>query len=260
MSTLSIQEEAVSYSILELCRFNHLIDPNSRTIFGWNVYQLFSISINLIIQILTTIGCFGILVNRDYSINYTNYFLYVYSTIYVFFNFWKISVIFKNSIILWEVFDITKIIFFKSKCCCKNIRALYEYRKITMKIANYFLIFTFTLTCVWLICPLLVTSFMPFDTFNNRVPNIINYPFPVQIKTYNQYYIVFYVVELLIMSITVYNVVTVFTFFIVISQVIVAYYKVIAQSYRDIGYEDKTQTGKTNQTNCRHNIIVLQGR
>lgn len=246
MSTSPIQEETVSFDIFELTRFNHMINPNSRTIFGWNVYKLILISFNIVIQILTIIGCLGIFFNRDYSINYTNYFLYIYSMLYIFLSFCKFSIILKNSIFIWEVIDVTKITFFKSEYCCKNIQILYEYRKITLKIANLFLTFTCVLSNFWSICPLMINSFSS-NALNNRMPNIMNFPFPVKIQTYNQYYTVFYITELFISNISSFNVVIVHAFFIIISQVIVAHYKVIAQSYRDIGYEDKTQTGKTNQ-------------
>lgn len=82
------------------------------------------------------------------------------------------------------------------------------------------------------------------NTAIRRKHNIINIRFPVYTSTYNQYNVVYYVIEEMLASFLTYTYIIIDKFFIISCLMINAQYQILSRSFVNIQYDNRRHTGK----------------
>lgn len=242
MGTLQNNNCAINLDLFKRCRYYQMFDPNVDKIYGWNLYRFAIVAIVLIIHLLITFGNLGLFLETDYSLSMVDVFLVAYGNIHVCLSLWKISILLYNANTIWELFDVTRIDFFKSEHCIGNIKILDSHQKKTVRLTELYYFFGKMLIIEWIIFPLIVNTFTSSENANQRILNIINFPFPVNIRTYNQYYVIFYVVETILAIYVMYCILIIDIIILSFGWVIIAQYEVLIRACNDVGFN--TQISK----------------
>lgn len=245
MDELKNEDLAIDLRIMKLCFFYHFVNPNIKTRFGCNVYRLFYILINVIAQCFIFYGMFGYFSIMN-ELDEINFVLTIIPLLYNYYYILRLCVLLYKQKTIWDVVEVSRFNFFTSKMCCKNVKILRENAKITATINIFYYYFSLVTGVQWIIVPLLLNLFKTLNTSDNRMQNILNLPFPVTTCTYNQYYIVFYLIEMIISSCLLSTLLMDIYALVSFNRVIIGQYKVIAHAFEDIGVEKLlTQIRKT---------------
>lgn len=244
MDTLSIQEVAINLELLIRYRFYQMFNPNSTKIKNWNVYQLACIIFSAIAQAVIIYATFGFFVETDdnltdieciviIGVHFENYILLM-----------KISIFVYNANTIWDLFHVTRLNFLTSKLCCKHMKLLYKSRDNSIKITNAYSVFTFGVMTQWLLFPIMINTFMVPENTNHRLQNIFNFRFPVTLHNYNQYYVIFCLMEMIVAMFFLYILLMVDVFLISFCWVINAQHEVLTLAFKQIGLENEQNQGK----------------
>jgi len=242
MEKIEVERVAINLSILKQCRFYHMIYPNSLQFFNQNVYRLFCllfIAFNLCVLLL---GHVGMLINKNNSFNDIDLLQLIFSYIFCYLSVIKISVFLHKANTVWELFDMARLDFLTSKSCRKNINTLYVCRDWIIKASSYFVFAILVLGIQWMFMPLVINAFD--DTVNRRNQNVINIHYPVSNHTYNRYFVIFYVSELIVGLLSTYVLITIDILIMSFCWVIIILYQILTKSFTDVGYANKPQSGK----------------
>lgn len=237
MDAFKNHELAINWKLFKQCKYSHIIfDSNLSGNMKWNSYQ-----ISLMIAIVTYIsllifGSMGFFINLDVTFTYLDYIMIFYAYIHLYFVFYKLCILMYNKNKLWNIFGVSHIKFLKSTHCVKNRIILHTHRNETIKITNIFCIFSIYTIGVWIVSPLVAETFMP-NTETERIQNIVNFPYPFTISTYNKYYIIFYLIEAFLCVFFVYSLFMVDLFLLSFGWVIVTQYTVINRAFSNIGQD-----------------------
>jgi len=245
MDDLIVEEVAINLKLWKLYRFYHMLKTNNYIkIFNCNVYCLIFFIYGAIVSCMVIHSSIGFFVEMDDIINYVDVFLVVSVMINFFFCSWKICIVLSKSNTICEVLNVAQFNFLTSKQCFKHLNVLYDDRDRTIKITNYFFVFTVILLIQWIIFPIIVMTLTESDIENSRTPNIMNLRFPVSTQTYNQYYFIFYLMEVAIVAFPIYAVIVTDTLLLSFSLVIISQQEVINRAFKSIGYEENSQSSK----------------
>lgn len=242
MATLQDYEVAINLKILKLCRFYHVFNPKGSKYFHWNIGKVFYITLSVISLCLLLYGTSGFFFELEDTKTLTYIELFILLGIYIqgYLGLYKLFIFLYNSDKIWDIFDVTRLNFLTSVLCSKNVDILYKYKNKIIKITNFFFIITLIADIQWLIFPLVLNIFKTSENIiNQRKMNIMNLRFPVTLYTYNEYYNIFYLMELFMISFFMHIVIISDLFLISFCLVISAQYKVLTRAFKSIGYEGK---------------------
>lgn len=242
MDRLRDKDVTIHLDLMVRFGFYQIFNPNSKKIFNCNVYQFFLIVITVVEYCALTFGMLGCFVKTgDFTQNLLLLCIILYNHIII----GRLIIYLYNTCTFWSVLNIAKINFLTSKQCRKNDKILYEYGKRSRKLLNVFFIVVVSTFVQWIIFPLVFKSFNEeTENLNNkRTMNIIDMRYPVSTYTYNQYYIWFYLIDLIITTYVMLGSIIFDSFLFMFCFVIIAQNRVLAQSFKNIGYENKSQTG-----------------
>lgn len=251
---MKTDDVAIDLTLLKLCGFYKMFDPTVTKIYNWNVYLLSLIVISLIDQLIFIFGNLGFFIEMEDSYCSYDFFLHAFSGIEIYLFVLKVWVLFYNSDQIWELFDITKLNLLTIKLCNKNI--LYKNHNTNIKIINLYFIGAIMMIAPWIIFPFFTNKF----TTNNddiRFKNIINLRFPVTISTYNQYFLIFYIIEFFNFTSVTYLMVITEIFFITFCSTLIGHYKLLENATQNIGHENEHQMGRNILTIILRIIIIL---
>lgn len=240
MATLQDHEVAINLKILKLCRFYHVFNPKGSKYFHYNIGKLSYIALSMISLCILIYGTAGFFFKPEDSNTLTNIELFVLLGIYIqgYLGLYKLYIFLYNADKIWDIFNVTRLNFLTSLQCSKNIDIMYNYKKKITKITNFFFIITFIADVQWIIFPLVFNTFTTSENITNqRKMNIMNLEFPVTIPTYNEYYNIFYLMEMFTIIFFMYIVNISDLFLISFCMVISAQYKVLARAFKNIGYK-----------------------
>lgn len=240
---------AINLALLQRLRFYHVCDPNSKRIFGYNVYWLSCVLICLFVQSLVIFGTTGLFVKMEDTLLQLGS-IDIFTNILVITNFyvclWKTTVMLYKPNEIWDVIKVSRINFFTSEYCTRNIKILFECRNRTIKLTNFYSFLVFFVGFQWAVYPIMVLLFKNYNK-DYRMKNIFDMQYPfITLHAYNQYFYVFYVNEFLIILYLMYTTAMIDTFLMSFCWIIMAQYKILYRAFEDIGNKDTSQIGKDN--------------
>lgn len=245
MDELNNHEVIINMKLLKRSLFYNLIDPNGKQIFGYNIFRLIFMMIFIIVHTLVIYSNLGLFVKVDYKLKNIEFFLVMFADIINFLTFYKTCIMFYRVDKIMNIFDVTRIDFLTSKQCRKNNEILYSYRKTINKFTNFYCIFCMVVIIQWIVFAFLGYVFTSNENVNNRIPSVINMPFPVNICAYNQYYGIFFIIESIFALFLLYCVLMIDTYLLSYGWIIIAQYEVVALAFMEFKpkEQDKQKIG-----------------
>lgn len=247
MSSLEVHDVAINLELYKLFRFYYVFEPSQSKIFGFHFYRFTGILITVFIQSCVLFGLLGCFMEMEDTLDYIELFVFVFVNLSNFLSVIKICVFTYKANDTWDLFEVTRIHFLKNERCLKyGDEILEKVRNKSIKLTNFIFGFAFMTCIIWMIYPLVVNFFMlATDQINNqRYQNVFNMRYPVTINTYNQYYLVFYAIEVILAAFILYNSILIDTFLVSFCWVIIAQYEILTKAFENIGYEDTFQNRK----------------
>ncbi|KAF0730384.1 odorant receptor 22b-like, partial [Aphis craccivora] len=215
-------------------QFYQIFHSSGIKIFGRNLHQLFYIIYALVALCIKCYGISTLFSTNCKFLSYTDYVLVSYGTSHMCLSLWKLFKCLKDRNRLLDLFKIGQLNFLTSEKCAKYSKILTKHRDKNLKFANNFLIFSFMVIIQWFIFPIVLLQIINFENSNVRAQNIINLCFGVSTKTYNKYYLIFYLLELVPASITVYMLLMMDTLIISLCSAIIYQQDIRRQFYNNL--------------------------
>lgn len=235
------KEIIVNGMLFKCVFFLLLIVPTSPKIFNVNAYRFFGVAAFTFIQCIIVYGLLGHIMRPENEIDVNTkcqiMFVLACSVLILVLLF---TLLFKSKDVL-GLSTMINVDYFTSTRSCQHVEIFYEYCNLSIKIAYIFAFLTVTCTISWATFPILINT-QQRDVRSNhdyirRYENVINLQFPVTTVVFNDYYLVFYAMEVMVtiylatMNMA-YNV-----FFIVISFALIGQYEVIKKAFEDISHD-----------------------
>lgn len=231
-------------AIFEMIGFYHIFDPNNTKIYNYNVFQFISIVISFIVLCITLYGTLGFFMEMEGIVDIIDYIQIVGGMMQTYFGVLKILMFIYNKNIIWAVLDITRPNFIKSKQS-KDIGIQREHRRTIIKVSNIIFIFLISFFIIWIVFPLIINSFMvKSNDGTRRFENILNLRYPVTINVFNDYYLIFYLAEVLLMVYVVYSALIHVLLINYICNVFAMLYKLNTIAFKQIGHQQPIINGK----------------
>jgi len=244
MDKLEVEEVAINLELMKRSRFYHIFDPNGTKIFNRNACRLLLFLYGSIANCIVAFSTLGFFVEMDDNLSFTDLFVAIFVLINFFLCYWRICVFMYNANAIHDVLSVSRFDLLKSKQCCKNVNVLNDYRDRTIKITNYFFLFSSTVMLQWFIYPLVIIAFLRPEDENGRFQNIMNLRYPVSTYTYNQYYFIFYLMEVVVAIFTMYAMIMPDILLMSVCWAIIAQQEVLTRAFKNFGHEDNSQMGK----------------
>jgi len=244
MNTFKDQDVAINLKLLKQCHFYQIFDSSNRKVFGWNVHQICFVMFAVVVQCIVCYGNAGSVFEKDDVVTNIDYFLIFYTNIHTYLSLWKFIVYLYNAKKIGKVFNVTRINFLTSETCCNYSEILHKYRYKTIRFTNWYIIFSIVVILQWLIFPLGINMFIISGNSNVRYKNIMNLRYDVSTHTYNQYIIIFVLMETTALSFAMYFMVMTDLILISFCSAINTQQEVLIHAFKNIGHEDKSQISK----------------
>lgn len=239
-------EVTINLSLFKRFRLYHFFNTKSPTVFNYNVYRLRVFIFIIITQCVTYYSLLGLIntspeKNNDSIDNDVDVFQSVYAQFHSMFCCFKMFVFLYYADDVWNLLEIARIDFLKSVSCLKHIQILQDYRERSFKIVNFFSIFLWTILFFFMLIPLFTNILFVNASATQRYESIYNIRFPVSTSNFNRYFFVFYGMETSIAVLQVMTISLTDILLISFAYIIIAYYKIHAQAFGDVGKKLKTQ-------------------
>lgn len=244
MDKIVIQEVAINLELLIRCRFYQMFNPNGMKIKNWNVYQLACIILTVLAQLVVIYATLGFFIETDDA--FTNIELIVIIGVHIqnYICLLKISVFLYHANTIWNLFDVARFNFLTSKFCRNNIKPLNKSRDVSKKLTNSYSVLTLGIMTQWLLFPIVINKFIAPENINHRLDNIFNFRFPVTLHCYNNYYVMFCVMEIIVAAFFLYVLLAIDVFLISFCWVINAQHEVLTLAFKHIDLENQPHKGR----------------
>lgn len=239
MSYLLESNKSFIDSLFKRIRFYDLLDPSSNKMFNYNVYKLISVLIVFIIGCCMIYGQMGYFIQMEDSIDTVDSLLIIFIDLITSLSSLKIIMIVYKANDIWDLLNATRINFLTSGHCQKYIHYIHYYSNLSTKISYLLIVLLIGGLLTWGGFPLVIYA-ISFRNVNadcvqkERIVTAINYRYPLTINTFNEHFILFYMIELAILTFDVF-VHGVFDIFIVsVGFTIIAQYEIITRAFENI--------------------------
>jgi len=213
--------------------------------FGLNVHQICHIVCIGIVQCLIIYGILGLFfVNDDSGIN-IDYFILVFSLLNIQLGCLKVVVNIYNANKISAVLNATRFDLFTSKHCVGYKNTLYSDRDKFRIFTNWYAILSFLVLHEWVLFPLAINLLTTSEGTNFRFQNVLNFNFGVSTHTFNQYFVIFYLMELFITLYSMYGYILGDLLIISICTAIISQQEVLIHAFKNIGHDDNPHTSKS---------------
>ncbi|XP_060876717.1 uncharacterized protein LOC132949713 [Metopolophium dirhodum] len=236
MSTLKDDDVAINLKLLKQCQFYQIFDPSEIMIYGWNVHQLFYIVYTGVVQCFIIYGSVG-LFSEDTD-NKIDYFLITFTNLNILISFWRLTVYLYNANKVSDLFNVTRYDFFTSEQCVKYKTTLYNYRDKIRQFTNWYVILSIVVTIQWLMFPIAINMLTTSENLNVRYQNILNLNFGVTAYTYNQYFVIFYIIEVNLTLYIAYIFIMTNVLLISFCSAIMSQQDILVQAFKNLGHEN----------------------
>lgn len=247
----SSKKIAVNKTLLLLDFFLLLIVSTIPKIFNANIYRFFGFVVNIFIQIIIVYGLLGHITQSYDEIDVNTKCQILFAIVgSVMIQVMFFTMLNKSNDMLGLV-SMLRIDFFTSMKCCQHDGIFKEYLILSIQIAYVFVFLIVICVISWITFPFLINVKQRNEISVNghvrRYENVFNFQFPVSTIVFNDYYLIFYAMEITVLIYftvvnMVYNV-----FFTVISTVLIGQYEVIKRAFEDVSHEleiDENVDGK----------------
>lgn len=244
-------ENIVNETLFKLIFFRQMIVPNSPKICNINVYRFVIVTFSIITQCLVIYGLLGHIMWAENKVDDITKCQILFALAC---NIQCVVMIFTllcKADDVWRLSTVTRVNFLTSAKCRRNISILRKYRNLSRKIEYLFVSLTIIDFLCWVTFPLVFNAQQPDakDICDNvrRYENVLNFQFPVTTMIYNDYYLMFYAMELIITFWLTYVNMIYSVFFISFSFAIIAQYEVITRTFENVGSDlriDENVDGK----------------
>lgn len=222
----------------------YILDPSGKRIYSYHIYRLISVVISAMVTCFMFSGIFGIYINMEESVDTFQYIWYIFEVSIFLSALLKINVLVYKADSTWDLLDITRIHFLSSTYCKINEKRLKECQSILVQFTNFAFKATFMMSIVYMINPLATNLDMKTsENINQKLRNILNILYPVNVETYNKYYFVFFVMESIILAYNFYSLL-IDMFLLSISFIITHQYEILAHTFERIGAQVECYDGK----------------
>jgi len=243
MDSFNGQNILINFKLFKQLQFYQIFHSSGIKIFGWSIHQLFYIVYALVGLCIQCYGLSTSFYNNCKNISEIDYFLIVYVSTYYYLSLWKLFKCLKDRKNFLDLFKIAQLDFLTTKECINYNKLLYKQREKNLKFAINFLIFSFVVCIQWFIFPLLINEIIHFENLNVRAQNVLNLCFGVSPQTYNKYYFIFYLLEIIPASILAFVFIIMDTLIISICLAIIYQQDLLIYAFKNIGYEDNPTIG-----------------
>ncbi|VVC40510.1 Hypothetical protein CINCED_3A011837 [Cinara cedri] len=236
-------QDTVNIVLLRRIGFFALFNPKTKKVFNCNIYRVCCVLVTFIIECLTVYGMIGLFVETEGkldNVNLSNLLVYYQVNILCLV---EISTFIYRAEDIWHLYKVTGVNFLTNRRSRQHKHILYEYREVSIMATNYLCKFLVLAVSAWILYPQLLN----FNTFTGvhdiditktkRFYNVFDIRFPVTTRTYNDYYYLFYLIEVFMVTSMGYLFVMFNTMFISFSFVLMAQYEIVANDFASIGDE-----------------------
>jgi hypothetical protein len=245
MDKFNGQDVIINLKLLKQLQFYQIFDSSEGIkIFRWNIHQLFYIVYAVISICIQSYGIFTSFSTKCNPISNIDYVLIFYTSLHVYVSYWKLFKCFNDRDRFFDLFKIMQFNFLTTKECSKYGEVLYKHRDKTIKFTNNYLICSAVVVVQWFIFPVLINEISNLENSNIRAKNVMNLCFYVNTQTYNQYIIIFYLLETAIALLAMYLLIMFDFLFISLCSARISQQDVLITAFNNIGYEDKPQISK----------------
>lgn len=253
----STKETIFDETILKCILYLKLISASPK-IFNINVCRLVGSVIIIIMQCTIVYGLTGQITQPDNAIDfYSKCQITFIVASHLQIILMIITLLYKTD----DICDLSKIMsedFLTSSRCCQHVGILRKYRRLSIKLAYIFIFLMGASYVAWASFPLLLNmqhrNNKSVHGYVRRYENMINFQFPVTTAVFNDYYLLFYAIEIII---TLYmTIVNIFynIFFIVFGLAIIGQYEVIARAFENVSHDLKINE------NVDGNIVLISSK
>lgn len=236
MSKSSNDENYImSRNLAKLTLLYQIINPNCTKLSGRNVFQIFIMALIIFTMICMCICLFGLY----YWANDTTQFILQLVILSNFsFGCFKVFTIIRHSEDIWRCKEVTRIDFVSTDV--QSVDYLKTCRDIASTFTCWFAVINFSILFVWALVPILMKGkYVDVKNRDNTYSNYLFSPFNmfflVSNDTYNNWHIVFHIIEMLNGMCFVQFMIVFDTFMVSFCVAITAQLKVIATAYKDLG-------------------------
>ncbi|CAI6361034.1 unnamed protein product [Macrosiphum euphorbiae] len=255
------EKYAFNLTLFKTIGYYQMIDPNSKKIFGFNVYNVINITLVIFTSIMTVIGLSGFLYKSDNITSEENSFkdiqMLFYLSCIVLGNL-KIAITAYNADAIWELLNVAHESFLSNKYCKQDKYKLYNCGKRFARIFPWYF-FMFIMTAVaWSVVPIVVNNHAA--TQNNEhiyMTNIANLRYPITVKAYNTFYKGFYALEFIMVWYSAYGLVVFDLFIVALLQLLATHYEIISSTYENFKYKAENKDGKLRKEEIQKELVSI---
>lgn len=252
-------EPTIDVTLFKLLRMNKIFNQDGTKMFNFNVYRLIGSAIIVVVQSIIVVGSSGFFVGGTDAVNVAAVsefvFFYLFNSTCII---KAITFVYKADDI-WNLFDVIGLDFLTSELCRSRTEVLRKHRDVQTTLLISINVLSLTATVLWAVFPAALTATewlssdggVYADDTTRHFSNIFNLPFPVTACLYNNYYILFYLVELTILMFLVYTNTCFNTFLISFSCVMTSLYETISQAYENVDQKQTTSQKSTGESGRR---------
>jgi len=247
MESLEYDELAINFQLFSALRIFSLFDPKSLKIFNHNAYRIAGMMLLAILLCILAYGYSGHIVGSDQmkDVDETTFLVSTFVFLNTFLISFKAILIIYNTDTIWKLIRFTRIDFLSSKECSKYASIMYEGREKSVFVTNLMVVCGLILSVIWISYPLIFNAFMiGSGTSIQRYESIYNPPYPISMSVFNQYYFIFYFMELIVVYILLLVFIIFNTIFTSFSFVFVAQYEILSRAFENIGHDQEFEKGK----------------
>lgn len=248
MSSFQIQEVAINLALYKWFCLYHLFDLNSVKLFGYHINRTIGVLFTIVVQCGIIFGLLGFFVEMEDTVDGIDLFVFIFFNLINILSVLKICVFMYKANDTWDLLDSTRIHFLKSKRCEEHSKKLELVRDKSIYLTNFVFGSAAITFIIWMINPLVINSYLikTGNSQNQRYQNIFNMRYPVTIHTYNQYFYVFYGIEIMMGIFVLYSTVLIDTFLVSLSWVMITQYDILKTAFENIGNECMRQNSEFN--------------
>ncbi|XP_022167528.1 uncharacterized protein LOC111031756 [Myzus persicae] len=244
--------------------YYQMVDPNTKKIFGFNIYNVINITLVIFTSIMTLIGLSGFLYKVDSIAYEENSFQNIQMLFYlscISLGNLKIAITVYNADAIWKLLNVAHESFISNKYCKQDKYKLNISGKQFVRIFPWYFFLFFMTAVSWSIVPIVVNNQVESkETQNNEniyMTNVANLRYPITVKTYNTYYKSFYALEFILVFYCAYGLVVFDLFIVALLQLLATHYEIISSAYENFKYKAENKNGKLRNTEIQKELISI---
>lgn len=236
-------EKIIDETLLKRLLFYQTIVPSSPKIFNINVYRFVGIVYTVLSECVIVYGMMGHFMQTKIKLDDITKCQITFVMAYNISHLMRIFTMFWKAEDIWNLSNVTHMNFSTSPKCRELVGILRKYQNLSKKITYFYAYWIVLVLSSWIIFPLVLNAKRPNAKVVQdnliRYENVVNFQFPVSTVVYNEYYFVFYALEVIIVIWIACVAINFCVFFISYSFTIIAQYEVIAQAFENVGHVQK---------------------